>query len=70
MGSAPLLVLGSQPIAMLFVSVYLIILCYFIVVSFSSFCIFFSLLCVAFVALALVFLPGLYSATFRAAFLA
>ena len=69
MGSAPLSCLGSQPIAMLFVSVYLNILFHLIVVSFFSFCVFISL-CVASVALALVFVLGLYSAAYRPASLA
>ena len=69
MGSAPLSFLGSQPIAMLLVSVYLILLFHLIVVSLSSICVFISL-CVASVALALVFVPGLYSAAYRAASLA
>ena len=53
---------------MLLVSVYIILLFHLIVVSLSS-CVFISL-CVAFVVLALVFLPGLYPAAYRAAFLA
>ena len=65
MGSALLSFLGSQPIAMLLVSVYLILLFHLIAVSFSSICVFISL-CVASVALALVFMPGLYSAAYRA----
>ena len=69
MGSAPLLFLGSQPIAMLLVSVYLVLSFRLIAVSFSSVCGFISL-CVVSVALALVFMPGLYSATYRASFLA
>ena len=55
--------------AMLLVSIYLILLFHLIVVSFSSICVFISLF-VASVALALVFMPGLYSAAYRAAFLA
>ena len=51
---------------MLLVSVYPILLFDLIVVSFSSFCVFISL-CVASVVLALVFMPGLYSAAYRAA---
>ena len=51
-------------IAMLIVSAYLIILFLLIVVSFSSFCVFLTL-CVTSVALALVFMPGLYSAPYR-----
>ena len=66
MGSAPLSFLGSLPIAMLLVSVYLILLFPLIVVSFSL-CVRFSL-CVASVALALVFMPGLYSTAYRATF--
>ena len=54
---------------MLLVSVYLVLLIHLIVVSFSSIHVFFSL-CVASVARALVFMPGLYSAAYRAAFLA
>ena len=53
---------------MILVSVYLILLFDFIVVSLSSFCVFISL-CFASVVLALVSLPGLYSAASRAAFL-
>ena len=67
MGSAPLSLLVSLPIAALLVSVHLIILFHLIVVSFSSMCVFISL-CVASVAFALVFMPGLYSAAYRAAF--
>ena len=54
---------------MLLVSVYLIIFCHLIVVSFSSIiiCVFISL-CVASVALALVFMPGLYSTAYRVTF--
>ena len=52
---------------MLLVSVYLILLFHLIVVSFSSICVVISL-CVASVALALVFMPGLYSAAYRATF--
>ena len=69
MGSAPLSFLGSQPIAMLLVSVYLILFFHLIVVSFSSIYAFISL-CVASVALALVFMPGLHSAAYRVASLA
>ena len=69
MGSAPLSYLGSQPIAMFLVSVYLILLFPLIVVPFSFICVFISL-CVASVALALVFIPGLYSAAYRTASLA
>ena len=54
---------------MLLVSVYLILLFHLIVVFFSPICVFISL-CVESVALALVFMPGLYSAAYRAAFLA
>ena len=54
---------------MLLVSAYFIILFHLIIVSIFFLCVFFSL-CVAFVVLALVFLPGLYSAAYRAAFLA
>ena len=54
---------------MLLVSVYLIIIFYLNVVSFSSICIF-ILLCVASVAVAIVFIPGLYSAAYRATSLA
>ena len=54
---------------MLLVSVYLILLFHLIVVSFSSICVFISL-CVASVVLAFVFMPGLYSAVYRAASLA
>ena len=50
------------------VSVYLIILFHFIVVSLFSYV--FLVMCAAFVILVLVFLPGLYSAAYRAAFLA
>ena len=53
---------------MLLVSVYPIILFHLIVVSLSSVCVFISL-CVAFVLLALDFLPGLYSAAYRAVLL-
>ena len=67
MGFDPLSFLGSQPIAMLPVSVYLILLFHLIVVSFSSICVFISL-CVA--SVVLVFMPGLYSAAYMAAFLA
>ena len=69
MGSAPLSFLGSELIAMLLVSVYLILLFHLIAVSFSSICVFMSL-CVVSAALALVFMPGLYSAAYRAASLA
>ena len=69
MGSASLPCLGSQPTAMLIVSVYLIHLFPLIVVSFSFICVFLSL-CAASVALALVFIPGLYSAAYRTAPLA
>ena len=69
MGSAPLTFIGSQPLAMLLVSVYLIILFHLIIALFSSFCVFLSL-CVASVALALVFMPGLYFTACRAASLA
>ena len=55
---------------MLLVSVYLIIIFHLNVVSFSSICVFISLCCVASAALALVFMPGLYSAAYRAASLA
>ena len=54
---------------MLLVSVHLIILFDLIVVFLSSFCVFLSL-CDSFVVLALVLLPGLYSAAYKAAFLA
>ena len=67
MGSAPLSFLGSKPIAMLLVSVYLIPLFPLIVVCFSP-PVFFISLCVASVALALVFMPGLYSTAYRATF--
>ena len=43
MGFAPLSFLGSQPIAMLLVYVYLITLFDLAIVSFSSFCVFLSL---------------------------
>ena len=71
MGSAPLLVLGSWPIAMLVMSKYPIFFFFkfLIAVPLSSFCVFVSL-CVACVVLALVFLPGLHFAAYRAAFLA
>ena len=48
------------------VSVYLILLFDWIVVSFPSISVYISL-CAASVALALVFMPGLYSAAYRAA---
>ena len=54
---------------MFLVSVYLIILFHLIVVSFSSFCVFFSLY-VASIVFAVVFMPGVYSAAFKAASLA
>ena len=66
MGSAPLSFLGCHPIAMLFVSVYLILLFPLIVVSFSPSVFLFR--CVASVALALVFIPGLYPTAYRATF--
>ena len=66
-GSAPLSFLGSYPIAMLLVPVYLILLFPLIVVSFSL-SVFFISLCVASVALALVFMPGLYPTAYRATF--
>ena len=69
MGSAPLSSLGSLPAAMLFVSIYLILLFPLIVASFSFIFVFMSL-CVASVALALVFISGLYSAAYRTASLA
>ena len=52
---------------MLLVSVYLILLFPFIVVSLSP-SVFFIFLCVASVALALVFMPGLYPTAYRATF--
>ena len=69
MGFAPLSFLDSQPIAMLLVSVYLILLFHLIVVSFSSIYVLISL-CVASPFLAHVFMPELYSAAYRAASLA
>ena len=69
MGSGRLSFLGSKPIAMLLVSIYLNILFHLIVVFFSSICVFISLY-VASVALALIFMPGLYSAAYRAVSLA
>ena len=54
---------------MLLVYVYLILLFHLVVVSPSSFCVFLTLP-VASVVLALVFMPGLYSAAYRAASLA
>ena len=69
MGSAPLSFLGSLPIAMLLVPVYLILLFLLNVVSFSPSSVFlFISLCVASVALALVFMPGLYPTAYRATF--
>ena len=53
---------------MLLVSVYLILLFPLVGVSFSPSFVFFISLCVASVALALVFMPGLYSTAYRAAF--
>ena len=69
MSFVPLSFLGSLPIETLLVSVYLIILFHLIVVSSSSFCVFLSL-CVASVVLALVVMPGLCVAPYRAAYLA
>ena len=68
MGAAPLSFLGSLPIAMLLVPVYIILLFPLIVVSFSPPPVFFISLCVASVALALVFMPGLYPTAYRATF--
>ena len=68
-GSAPLSSWGSSPIAMLFVSVYLIFFISFDCCLLFSICVF-ILLCVASVALALVFMPVLYPTAYRATFLA
>ena len=70
MGPAPVLFLGSQsPTMLLLVSVYPVNLFDLIDVPLSSFRVF-LLQCVPFVVLALVFLPGLYSAACRTVFLA
>ena len=70
MGFAPLSFLGSEPIAMLLLPVYLILLFPLIAVFFSPSVFFFFLisLSVASVALTLVFMSGLYPTAHRATF--